>query len=80
MTLDMTSFGRLIASARKGKEMGQKELAAQVIKAMRRRLPRWSPMMPNRTDALTAVREAKTKISENWGLLTPTRSIAISDW
>lgn len=32
MTLDMTSFGRLIASARKSKELSQKELAALVIK------------------------------------------------
>jgi transcriptional regulator with XRE-family HTH domain len=32
MTLDMTSFGRLIASARKDKQLSQKELAALVIK------------------------------------------------
>lgn len=32
MTLDMTSFGRLIASARKAKQLSQKELAALIEK------------------------------------------------
>ena len=32
MPLDMTSLGRLIASARKDKQLSQKELAALVLK------------------------------------------------